>query len=86
MDEKVRSNLCEGLAALSAEVVEQAAPSDEQDDWQEEVSGEILANGEFFLECAESGKNVPLAELQSLLQRQTEVARAVADQEASSYT
>lgn len=80
----MRAELCEGIAELSAEMVERTTFS-AVEKWQEEINGEILANGEFFMECAESGKHVPLAELQSLLHRQTEVARAVADQEESSW-
>ena len=84
MDDKVRADLCQGLAELSAEVVEQSASS-VAEEWQKEVNGEIMVNGESFMICAESGASGPMDELQSLLQRQTEVARAVADQEQSSW-
>ena len=83
MDEKVRQELCQGLATLSAEVVEQSSPI-AQEAWQRQVNGEVLSNGQLFLECAEE-KDIPLSDLQALLKRQTEVARAVADQEQSAW-
>ena len=83
MDDKMRLELCEGLAELSAEVVEQSSPI-VREEWQREASGEVLFNGQLFLECAQE-KDFPLSDLQALLKRQTEVARAVADQEQSSW-
>lgn len=82
MDEKVRQELCEGLAELSAEVVQSSSTMNEE--WQREANGEVLSNGKLFLEYAEE-KDRPLAELQALLKRQTDISRAVADQEQSAW-
>ena len=71
------------LAELSAEVAELSTPAVEEE-WQRQANGEVLSNGQLFLECAEEA-DVPLSELQALLKRQTEVARAVADQEQSAW-
>eukprot|EP00977_Amphora_coffeiformis_P015968 scaffold4833_cov233-Amphora_coffeaeformis.AAC.3 len=79
-DYKAHAELCEGLYGPSAGISGQIEPSIVAEG-QKEANGEILANGELFMECVENGNVVPLAEFQSLLQRQSEVAHAVADQE-----
>ena len=88
MDDQVRQELVEELAELSAEVVQRATSSSassvkEMSQCKGQAKGS--PHGETCLEDDDSDKSLPLAHLQTLLQRQTEVARAVTDQEQSAW-
>lgn len=82
MDESLRHDLCEGVAMLSAQIVEDTTPTITKE-WQRRANAELLSNCELFLECRDD-PTLPLDDLHTLLQRQTEVVSAVADEENTS--
>lgn len=83
IDDKVREEIREGFIELSTEVMEQCSQS-VKDELDRRASQDGLASENGVLQgCDLEGMQVD--ELQALLKRQTEVAKAVADQEQSAW-
>lgn len=91
VDEKVREENWEGVAELTTNMVEQCSQSDIKED--DEIEHRVVEGGIPIVDEKGGDASIDLwqvdgmelDELQSLLQRQTEVAQAVADQEQSAW-
>lgn len=81
MDPVLRRQVCDGVAVISAEIIESVA-STTKTNWLQQVNGEVLSHCELLLEHRDD-QNLSLGDLHALLTRQNELVSAVLDNHSS---